>query len=202
MTQQEYWNEIRSLAEWLSDNRPTELGGGGVTADYGEDADRYDAMHETLDGHEFVIYTHKARQVIVHSDNPDHMIDEMGADAGGDMFDERRAYWAMQQDIIDRDGMEERFDLDELRTERFEGITGADEFVQWVKKLVGGEQLRAYRVRLPNWSSALVTECHEVEGQDLTLEWMPNNSADVQTVTVTDEHCNEVVIQISNRKAA
>ena len=33
MTQQEYWNEIRSLAEWLSDNRPAELGGGGVIAD-------------------------------------------------------------------------------------------------------------------------------------------------------------------------
>ena len=195
MTQQEYWDEIRSLAEWLSDNRPTELGGEGVTADYGEDADRYDAMHKTLDGHEFVIYTYKARQVAFHSDNPDHMMDELGADAGGDMFDERRAYWAMQQDIIDRDGMEERFDLDELRTERFEGITGDDAFVQWVRDTIE-------EARLPNWSSALVTECHEVEGQGLALEWMPNNSADVQTVTVTDEHCNEVVIQISNRKAA
>mgnify|MGYP001238457470 CR=1 FL=1 len=115
MTQQEYWDQIRSLAEWLSDNRPAELGGEGVIADYGEDADRYDAMHETLDGHEFVIYTHKARQVIVHSDNPDHMMDEFGPDCFGDMFDERRAYWAMMQDIIDRDGMEERFDLDEIR---------------------------------------------------------------------------------------
>lgn len=202
MTQQEYWDEIRSLAEWLSDNRPAELGGEGVTADYGEDADRYDAMHETLaglhetlDGHEFVIYTHKARQVAVHSDNPDRMMDELGGDAGGEMFDERRAYYAMEQDIIDRGGMEERFDLDELRTERFESITGGDEFAQWVRDAVE-------EARLPNWSSALVTECHEVEGQDLTLEWMPNNSADVQTVTVTDEHCNQVVIQISNRKAA
>ena len=195
MTQQEYWDEIKNLAEWLSDNRPAELGGEGVTADYGEDADRHDAMHETLDGHEFVIYTHKARQVALHSDNPDHMVNELCADAGGDMFDERRAYWAMQQDIIDRDGMEERFDLDELRTERFEGITGDDEFAQWVRDTIA-------EARLPNWSSALVTEYHEVEGQDLTLEWMPNNSADVQTVTVTDEHCNEVVIQISNRKGA
>ena len=114
MTRREYWNEIRRLAEWLSDNRPAELGGEGVVADYGEDADRHDAIHETLDGHEFVIYTHKARQVIVHSDNPDHMIDEFGSDCFGDMFDERRAYWAMMQDIIDRGGMEERFDLDEL----------------------------------------------------------------------------------------
>jgi hypothetical protein len=114
MTQQEYWNEIRSLAEWLSDNRPAELGGEGVVADYGEDADRYDAIHETLDGHEFVIYTRKARQVVAHSDNPDHMMDEFGSDCFGGMFDERRAYWAMMQDIIDRGGMEERFDLDEL----------------------------------------------------------------------------------------
>ena len=118
MTQREYWDEIRGLAEWLSDNRPAELGGEGVVADYGEDTDRYDAIHETLDGHEFVIYTHKARQVVTHSDNPDHMMDEFGADAGGDMFDERRAYWAMLQDIIDRGGMEERFDLDEMQRDR------------------------------------------------------------------------------------
>ena len=115
MTQQEYWNEIIRLAKWLSDNRPAELGGEGVTADYGEDADRHDAMHETLDGHEFVIYTYKARQVIWFSDNPAYMMDEFGPDCFGDMFDERRAYWAMMQDIIDRDGMEERFDLDEIR---------------------------------------------------------------------------------------
>ena len=37
---------------------------------------------------------------------------------GAISFDERRAYWAMLQDIIDRGGMEERFDLDEMQRDR------------------------------------------------------------------------------------
>lgn len=127
MNQREYKQEIAQLAEWISDNRPAELGGEGFAAEYGADYDAHDALHETLDGHEWVIYTYQARHVIAHSDNPDYMIEEFGADAGGDMFDERRAYWAIYSDIMEQAEFE-KYDLDELRTERFEEINQGEDF--------------------------------------------------------------------------
>jgi hypothetical protein len=116
MDQREYNQEIARLAEWISDNRPAELGGEGFAAEYGVDAGEYfDGLHETLDGHQWVIYTHQARQVIVHSDNPNYMIEEFGLEPGDHfMFDERRAYWAMYADIMERAEFD-KYDLDELR---------------------------------------------------------------------------------------
>ena len=118
MNHQEYWTEIKEIAAWASDNRPTDLGGQGLASEYGEDCDQYDALHETLDGHQWVIYTHKARAVIAHTDNPNALMDEFGSDAGGDMFDERRAFCAMMQDIIDAGGMDQGYDLDDIIQEK------------------------------------------------------------------------------------
>ena len=115
MNHQEYWTEIAEIAKWASDNRPTELGGKGLASEYGEGFDQYDALHETLDGHQWVIYTHKARSVIAHTNNPNALMEEFGSDVGGDMFDERRAFCAMMQDIIDAGGMDQDYDLDDIR---------------------------------------------------------------------------------------
>ena len=184
MDQQEYNQEIAQLAEWISDNRPVELGGEGFAADYPDAGEYFDALHEALDGHGWVIYTYQARQVIAHSRNPDYMMDEFGADAGGDMFDERRAYWAMYADIMEQAEFE-KYDLDELRAERFEEITQGEDFAQWVKETIEG-------VTVPAWSAEVVDESGEFEGLELDLSWMPNSTRRI--VTVTDEDGNEATL--------
>lgn len=78
-----YMAEIRSLAREY--NRQPE-------------DNRDDWLHETIDGHEFVIYTWKARAVMVCTDSPD---------AWQDVLEDRpdkvegEAYWAMRQDVTD-----------------------------------------------------------------------------------------------------
>ena len=184
MTQHEYNAEIAAIAEWISDNRPADLGGEGFAADYDDAYDAHDALHERLADHQWTTWTHQSRQVIAHSDNPDHMMEEFGADAGGHMFDERRAFWAMYADIQDRADCDQ-YDLDELRAERFEEITQGEDFVQWVKDTIEG-------VTVPAWSAETVEETHEIDGITVDLSWMPNSTRRV--VIVTDDDYNETQI--------
>ena len=97
MESKEYWAEIRALvgayAEAVTD--------GDIT----DDESASDWLHETIDGHQFVIYTYKAKCVGIHTDHPDPMIDEMGSD--GLIRDNRInyeaiAYWAMLTDVQER----------------------------------------------------------------------------------------------------
>lgn len=60
--------------------------------------ERDDWLHETIDGHERVIYTHKARIVLVCSENPDAYEDEMGEKPG---TVEQAAYMAIMADVRD-----------------------------------------------------------------------------------------------------
>jgi len=118
ISEHEYFVEIREIAEWLSDNRPSELGGKGVVAEYGEGCDVSDALWERLDGHMWVIYNQQALEVVAISPNKDAIFEQLGPDAAwgdGTMFDNRRAYWAMYQDVIDEGGFDERFDIEELQ---------------------------------------------------------------------------------------
>jgi hypothetical protein len=58
--------------------------------------DESDVLHETIDGHEFIIYTAKAQLVIALSGYSDAYEDEMGERAPSD---EVRAYYAMCADV-------------------------------------------------------------------------------------------------------
>ncbi len=183
----DYWKEIDDLAEWVSDNRPKDLGGEGVAAEYGTDYGEYDALHERIDGHEYVIYTAQARAIIAHSDNPNALMEEFGADAGGERFDERRAFCAMYADVVERAEFD-KYNLDELRAERFEEMTQGDDFQTWVREIVAG-------VTVPRWSSETV-EITESYGEiALDLRWMPNNSHPRPIVRVSDEDWNEAEIR-------
>ena len=55
-------------------------------------------LHETLDGHEFIIYTMKANAVLMVSNNDDAYEQEIGG--YGKM--ETRAFFAMRQDVAER----------------------------------------------------------------------------------------------------
>jgi hypothetical protein len=68
-----------------------------------------DWLHETVDGHQDVIYTYKAQQVLLHSDNTDAYVEEYGA--GGVIQDGAinwsvLAYAALLADVRDAIGSE------------------------------------------------------------------------------------------------
>lgn len=82
-----YWHEIRSMAIDLMERIES-----GELAD--EDAVRED-LEQTIDGHEFVIYTGKAMLALYCSEN-----DGAAEDAGIDnATTEQRAYYAMIADV-------------------------------------------------------------------------------------------------------
>ena len=81
-----YYDEIRSLADEVRD--------ACKTGDLENDDDVTRWIDETLGGHEFVIYTFKAKLVLIASDNEDE-----GEDAGAET-PEDRAFYAMRADLI------------------------------------------------------------------------------------------------------
>lgn len=71
-----------------------------------EGVDEQDAIHESVDGSEWVIYHGRARAVCQWSQNEDAIVDQMGSDAfaGAVSLQEcitRAAYWAMLADVQD-----------------------------------------------------------------------------------------------------
>jgi hypothetical protein len=71
-----------------------------------EGADESDALHEAVDGSCWVIYTYRARHVLMFSRNEDAAFDTMGAEflSGAETMGEiytRAAFWAMHQDVTD-----------------------------------------------------------------------------------------------------
>ena len=86
MTYQEYWAEIRDLAV-------------SVTKEAREyDRDISEVLHETIGGHEWVIYTYRAQLVIAESPNCGAWEDIYGSEYPGDSV---RAFWAMHADVTD-----------------------------------------------------------------------------------------------------
>ena len=107
MNYHEYWTEINSLAdsiacEAMQDN------------DSDIDAARDDIwdsrLHETIDGHQWVIYYSYNLDVIAHSDNDDYMVDNFGSEAlehslkegGLDGLHMAIAFWCMYADVADK----------------------------------------------------------------------------------------------------
>lgn len=86
-----YWDDIRDLAAEIVADNPDD-----------EDA-REQAIHETADGSEWVIYTRNAYLVALVSDNSDAM-DEVGGEATGDGIDyavTAAAFYAVRADLTD-----------------------------------------------------------------------------------------------------
>ncbi len=95
MTSQEYWAEVNQLAAYFAD-------AGEWRAAYGEDTDRYDALHEAIDGHQYIIYYSEAADVLRHTDNPTAYEDELGDLPDGMTYQQMAcplAFMAMMADI-------------------------------------------------------------------------------------------------------
>jgi len=94
MEAKEYWDEIRSLADAFRQA----MKDGEITDD--ETAEEW--LHQTIDSHQFVIYTYKAKCVGLHTNNPDAMLDEFGAEGlvrNESVNYEGMAYCSMMADL-------------------------------------------------------------------------------------------------------
>ena len=72
----EYYKEVRSI----SDDIATEARSGSHGT--GEDCREWllEYLHETIDGHEYVIYTQKSQFVLAHSTNDGYSVEEFGSE--------------------------------------------------------------------------------------------------------------------------
>ena len=90
ITEKQYWKEIRSLAK-DADKRVKE----------GEEPG--DVLHETIDGHQWIIYYHYQPYVIAHTRNEDavfDMVGEVSGDSTGAVLTQI-AFYAMEQDVAE-----------------------------------------------------------------------------------------------------
>jgi len=102
ITRSDYYREVRSLAATiLADVREESP---GATEDERHEA-LQERLWETVDGHEWVVYTYKAQQVVAHSDNDGYSAENFGAesivDESGRIKWEAIAFGALFADVSD-----------------------------------------------------------------------------------------------------
>ena len=117
MNYQDYYSEVDSIAEALVSE---------AMAEHGNDAEQAmehindGRLHETIDGHQWIIYYNYNLSIIEHSSNDDYMIDNMGLDSAGQALQsgglnglhQAIAYWALYADVYEllQDKMDEYVD--------------------------------------------------------------------------------------------
>ena len=118
MNTREYMTEIEELAEMIIEQAKDEASkdndkAEGIrmfTREQIEDAIHDHWLHETIDGHQWVIYYSYNDDVIKHSDNSDAWEDiyssedmgELVKNQGMDSARTAQAFWAMYQDVSDK----------------------------------------------------------------------------------------------------
>lgn len=105
ITSAQYWNEVNSLAQMIAEEAMQQA-----------DNDRSDAeelindslLHETIDGHQWIIYYAYNLDVYQHSDNSSYMIDNIGG--ASEILEEKGlnglhcalAFWALYADVQEK----------------------------------------------------------------------------------------------------
>jgi len=83
ITRHDYWTEVRRFAKsiwddalgyWLESNEPDQQ-------DFEQSEDLSQYLSESIDGHSWVIYTWKAMQVLVWSENSDYSFQNFGPES-------------------------------------------------------------------------------------------------------------------------
>lgn len=95
MTEKEYYDEVKSLARRVLEE----------TRERGDEDELYDVLHETIDGHQWVIYTCYHYQVLQHSDNDGYTLAEWGSDGvvtNGVLNTSLLAFGALYGDVSER----------------------------------------------------------------------------------------------------
>ena len=106
LSRQQYRDEIKSIAESLAAEALADC---EWDRDSAEEAINDSRLHETIDGHQWVIYNAYNDDVLRHSDNESSYEDNFGTDDMAATIKERgldglknvMAYCAMEQDVRD-----------------------------------------------------------------------------------------------------
>ena len=107
LTYSEYWTEIQSIADNLVSEAMEACDNDREAA---EESIQDTRLHETIDGHQWVIYYAYNLDVIKHSDNDDYYDQNFGAEAlassleqgGLDVLHCHIAFWCMYADVQDK----------------------------------------------------------------------------------------------------
>ena len=103
----QYWEEISAIAESIVSETMSECDNDREAA---EELVQDTRLHETIDGHQWVIYYAYNLDVIKHSDNDDYYDQNFGAEAlassleqgGLDMLHCHIAFWCMYADVQEK----------------------------------------------------------------------------------------------------
>lgn len=103
----EYRNEISSIAENLATEAMADNDNDRQAA---EDDINDSRLHETIDGHKWVIYNAYNADVMRHSENNDYFIDNFGNEEAGNILKDRGldglhnviAFYCMYADVQDK----------------------------------------------------------------------------------------------------
>ena len=107
LTSNEYWTEINSIAENMVEECMDECDNDREQA---EELINDSRLHETIDGHQWVIYYAYSLDVISNSDNEDYYANNFGAESlaasleqgGLDTLHTHIAFWCMYADVQDK----------------------------------------------------------------------------------------------------
>jgi len=120
-TQYEYYQEVLSIAENLVSEAMDQSNNDREEA---EELINDSLLHETIDGHQWVIYNGYNVSVMKYSDNEDYYIDKFGTEDAGATLQERGlsglhnaiAFWCMYADT--QDHIDDAFDKFEDNKDR------------------------------------------------------------------------------------
>jgi len=107
ITSVEYWKEVSEIAKTIAQEAMEHCDNDRDEAD---ELINDSLLHETIDGHEWIIYYSHNLDVIQHSDNEDYMIDNFGIDEAGSILKDKGlsglhsaiAFWALYADVSDQ----------------------------------------------------------------------------------------------------
>ncbi len=104
MNNTEYWKEVNDTAEYII-SESTEYFDGDY--DSPEEYINDSLLHETIDGHEYIIYTANHLPILQISSNSDYMADNIGGleeslKQGLDTLHCHLAFWAFYADVQDK----------------------------------------------------------------------------------------------------
>ena len=106
-TSSQYWNEVQSIAVSIAEDAMSYCGNNREEA---EELINDSLLHETIDGHQWIIYYAYNLDVYQYSDNSDYYIDNFGGDdaayvlkeKGLDGLHQALAYWSLYADVQDK----------------------------------------------------------------------------------------------------
>ena len=120
ITSSQYWNEVQSLAVSIAEDAMSRCDNDRSEA---EEMINDSMLHETIDGHQWIIYYAYNLDVYQYSDNSDYYIENFGSDDAAHVLKENGlnglhqalAFWSLYADVQDKigealDGVESNVD--------------------------------------------------------------------------------------------